>query len=195
MTALAARRPHHRGSRFWDVETFLEFYATRPDEERWQLVDGLSMMVAPPTFTHQRIVGNIGALLENAVAARSTEVVFRFLVCVPGQADFCAAPDLIVAADEPSHSYFAESFVLAAEVSSQFDSHELIDRKLELYRSHPDNLYSLTVDQDSVHVTLYARESGWTKQDFRSLTDVVELPAFRFRATLAEIYAGTPLAR
>ena len=70
---------------------------------------------------------------------------------------------------------------------------EMIERKLELYRSHPDNLYCLTIDQDSVHVALYARESGWGRTDLRSLDDVLTLPAFGFQARLADLYEGTPL--
>lgn len=71
----------------------------------------------------------------------------------------------------------------------------MIERKLELYQTHPDNLYCLTVDQDSVHVTLYAREAGWQPTQLRRLDDMLGLPAFGFSATLAQIYAGTPLAR
>ncbi len=71
----------------------------------------------------------------------------------------------------------------------------MIERKLELYRGHPDNLYCLTVDQDSVHVTLFARDQDWARVDLTSLADTLKLPAFGFEATLADIYKGTPLAR
>ena len=70
----------------------------------------------------------------------------------------------------------------------------MIERKLELYQSHPDNLYCLTIDQDLVHVTLYARENGWARTDLQSLDGMLRLPAFGFEARLAEIYKGTPLA-
>ena len=71
----------------------------------------------------------------------------------------------------------------------------MIERKLELYQSHPENLYCLTVDQDSVHVSLYAREQGWRHTDLRALDDCLALPSFGFEARLSDIYAGTPLAR
>ena len=151
------------------------------------------MMVAPPTFAHQRIVSNVQSLLDRALEGNPLETIYRFLVRVPGVRDFCAAPDLIVTESETANEYLAESLCLAVEVSSEFDSHEMIDRKLELYQSHPDNLYRLTIDQDSVHVALYAREAGWQKADLWSLDDVLKLPAFGFEATLADIYKGTPL--
>jgi hypothetical protein len=72
----------------------------------------------------------------------------------------------------------------------------MIDRKLELYQSHPDNLYCLTIDQDSVHVTVDARGAGgWTRSELTSLDGLLRLPAFGLEATLADIYKGTPLAR
>ena len=37
MTA-TARQP-----RKLDIETFLAFYETRPDEEQWQLIDGVAL--------------------------------------------------------------------------------------------------------------------------------------------------------
>ena len=34
------------------VDTFRAFYASRPDEEHWELIDGVAMMMAAPTLTH-----------------------------------------------------------------------------------------------------------------------------------------------
>ena len=50
MTALAsADLTTTADPRLWTADQFLDFYMTRPDEERWQLVDGLAMMMVPPT--------------------------------------------------------------------------------------------------------------------------------------------------
>ena len=35
-------------------EEFLGFVAKRPDGERWQLIDGVAVMMPPPTKAHQR---------------------------------------------------------------------------------------------------------------------------------------------
>jgi hypothetical protein len=195
MPALAARQFDPGDSRVWNIDRFIEFYMTRPDGERWQLVDGLGMMVAPPTFAHQRIVSNLQSLLEEALEGQPFETIHRFLVCVPGLSDFCAAPDLIVTSQAVDDAYVTDSFILTAEVSSEFDPHEMIVRKLELYQSHADSLYCLTIDQDSVHVSLFVREKGWARVDLRSLDDVLRLPSFGFETTLADIYKGTPLGR
>lgn len=45
----AAQRQRPRLS----VELFRGFLESRPDEERWELIDGVAVMMAPPTLAHQ----------------------------------------------------------------------------------------------------------------------------------------------
>ena len=52
------------------VEAFRAFYQGRPDEERWELIDGVPMMMAPPTFLHQRIASNLERMLNDALETR-----------------------------------------------------------------------------------------------------------------------------
>ena len=104
-------------------------------------------------------------------------------------------PDLLVVRANAHFERYADDFLLIGEIVSPSNNAEMIERKLQLYRSHPENLYCLTVDQDAVHVALWALEHGWGQTDLRSLDDTLALPAFGFRSRLAGIYAGTPLAR
>jgi hypothetical protein len=66
MSALGRKRVERRDPNLWTADQFLEFYMTRPDEERWQLVDGLPAMMVPPSRLHQRIAGNVFKLLARA---------------------------------------------------------------------------------------------------------------------------------
>ena len=195
MTALQSRR--ERDPRLWTADRFLDFYMTRPDGERWQLVDGLAMMMTPPSFVHQRIVGNLEELLRARLNAHRPDLFAYGNVGlrIPGVPDFHPQPDLVVCAAESAYRYYTDDFILVAEVASPSNSAELMERKLELYRSHPDNLYCLTIDQDAVHVAVFAREAEWTRTDLWSLDDVLALSEFGFEARLADIYKGTPLAR
>ena len=195
MTAVQSRR--ERDTRLWTADQFLDFYMTRPDEERWQLVDGIPTMMVPPSFLHQMIARNTFSLLDRALETHRPDllVFYETGVRIPGVVDFSPIPDLLVVPAEADFARYASSFLLVAEVISPSNTMEAIERKLELYRSHPDNLYCLTVDQDAVHVTLYARENGWMPTHHRALDDELKLPAFGFRARLADIYKGTRLAR
>ena len=195
MTALQSRR--ERDTRLWTADQFLEFYTTRPDGERWQLVDGLPMMMTPPSRWHQKISKNLLGLLDRSLEVHRPELeaYYEVGIRIPGIDDFSPMPDLLIVRRDDDFQRYAERFVLVAEVISPSNTPEMIERKLELYRTHPDNLYCLTVDQDAVGVTLYAREAGWARTDLQSLNDILKLPALGFEARLAEIYKGTPLAR
>ncbi len=46
------------------IELFRAFYSTRPDEERWQLIDGVAVMMPPPIPAHQRIASNLEGLAQ-----------------------------------------------------------------------------------------------------------------------------------
>jgi Uma2 family endonuclease len=60
MTALAQR------SRKLSIPEFLSFYDTRPEEERWELIDGAALLMTPPFPAHQRIASNLERLLNDA---------------------------------------------------------------------------------------------------------------------------------
>lgn len=189
--------PAHHDPRLWTADQFLDFYMTRPDEERWQLIDGLAMMMTPPNRLHQRISFNLERLLNDALEGHRPDL-FAYAgvgLRIPGLSDFNPQPDVVVCSSQADRTYYTDRFYLTAEVLSPSNSAEMIERKLELYQTHPDNLYCLTVDQDSVHVSLYGREAVWRPTQLRRLEDVLALPAFGLSATLAQIYAGTPLAR
>src|SRR5918998_978200 len=178
MTAASARQG--RDPRLWTADQFLDFVTTRPDEERWQLVDGIAMMMVPPSFTHQRIGRNLFALLDRALTAFRPDLVvfYETGVRIPGVEDFNPMPDLLVVRSDANFERYAEHFQLVAEIISPSNTAEMIERKLELYRSHPDNLYCLTVDQNAPHVAVWARQNGWTRTDLRSLDDALDLPEF-----------------
>lgn len=196
MTALAKKILPETGSGLWTADQFLEFYMTRPDQERWQLVDGLAMMMVPPTPRHQRLGRNLLRLLDRSLQRNrpELEVLYELGIRIPGIEDFNPEPDLLVLAASDEFDRYVDRFFLVAEVISPSNTAEMIERKLAIYPRHPDNLYCLTVDQDSIHVTLYARDSNWEPVDLRSLDDVLRLPAFGCEAKLSDIYKGTPLA-
>jgi Uma2 family endonuclease len=197
MTALARQKPQEAGSGLWTADQFLDFYMTRPDEERWQLVDGLAMMMVPATPTHQKLGKNLIYLLDRALRRNrpGLEAFYELGVRLPGVDDFNPQPDLLVMDLAALSERYVSRYYLVGEVISPSNTAEMIGRKLELYRSHPDNLYCLTIDQDSVHVALWSREDAWARTDLRSLDDVLKLPAFGFEAKLADIYEGTTLAQ
>ena len=57
-----------------DVDEFMAFLETRPKGEHWDLIEGVAVMMAPPSYAHQRIVSNLCNLLNSAFAAQSLDL-------------------------------------------------------------------------------------------------------------------------
>jgi Uma2 family endonuclease len=51
-----------------DIDEFMAFIAPRPKEERWHLIEGIAVVMAPPSVAHQRIALNLCELLDRALA-------------------------------------------------------------------------------------------------------------------------------
>ena len=49
-----------------DVDEFMGFLEMRPKEERWHLIEGMAVMMAPPSLALQRIALNFCELLNRA---------------------------------------------------------------------------------------------------------------------------------
>jgi Uma2 family endonuclease len=69
-----------------------------------------------------------------------------------------------------------------------------IAAKRQRYLQHPDNLYFLLIDQKRVRVEVMARPAGWREVVLEGLDAVLSVPEWSFRASLADLYRGTPLA-
>jgi hypothetical protein len=53
------------------VASFRAWLTSRPDEEHWELIEGVPMMMTPPNRRHQRIANN----LENFLMMRSNVTI------------------------------------------------------------------------------------------------------------------------
>jgi Uma2 family endonuclease len=180
------------------VEAFRAFYQGRPDEERWELIDGVPMMMAPPTFVHQRIASNLERLLNDALETRDpTRAAYQRggLNLKRAVANYDPEPDVVVvdivlAPDQ----HYVDRFYLAAEVVSDSDRKTLAGKR-EIYKLHRNCSCVLTVRQDRCHVRIDARTAaGWQVKLLAKPADVLALPDFGLRCRVGELYKGTPLA-
>jgi Uma2 family endonuclease len=181
------------------VELFRGFVEGRPDEEHWELIDGVAMMMAPPTLAHQRIASNLERLLLDALESHApTMTAFQAIGINLGPAvqDYDPEPDVVVTdnatAERPGERY-ANRFYLVAEIVSSSDrSH--VESKREVYKLHEACSCILTVQQDRFEVRIDLRiESGWSDHLLNKADDIVALPAFGLNCRVADLYRGTPL--
>jgi Uma2 family endonuclease len=177
------------------IKDFLAFLRPRPHTERWELVDGVATMMAPPTFAHQYITDNLQHLL-NAHFRLGESDLHAYQqpgVHLTGRNDFMPRPDVAVVAGVAGEEYSSAAFRVVAEVLSRSNSKAHIARKLRRYRANPDCLHVLIIQSRRIGAEVHSRGEGWTVQSFDDPTAAIALPALGFTCRLADLYRGTVL--
>jgi len=178
-----------------DVDEFMAFLETRPHGEHWELIEGVAVMMAPPSYAHQRIVRNLCELLNGAFAARSLDLFAYFDAGVrsPGVRNFQSEPDVVVVPGVAGYDLYSEHFQLVAEVLSPSNTRTEIELKLRRYREAPDNLYAVVIEPREFLVEIYARSRNWQLMALTIADDSIDMPEFGLRCRVADLYWGTPL--
>jgi Uma2 family endonuclease len=194
MAGIAQRSPPRLS-----VELFRGFLEGRPDEERWELIDGVPVMMAPPTLDHQWIAGNLQALLNSAF--KRLALKFRAyqrpgVNLGPSIGDYDPEPDVaVIDADanrDPGRRY-ADRFYLAAEIVSKSDQ-TYIESKRAVYMQHEACKCILTVQQDRYDVRVDLRTgASWTEQTLTNPDDQLVPTEFGLSCALSDLYEGTAL--
>ena len=193
------RADPYRG--FWD------FIESRPDEEKWELIEGQIVMQARPSLIHQAIVINLQRLLNAGLEQSGSSWIAIHDPAIdlrPFITGHTYVPDVAVidaGTIEPDQNV-VEGCYLAAEILSPSDHRKLpgtrqkkIDVKLAGYEALPHCQAVFLIEQKSSTLTLSAR-TGETRIRAR-LTgdDRLVLPGFGLDCAVADLYARTPVAR
>jgi Uma2 family endonuclease len=184
---------HYPGT--MDVNEFMGFLEMRPKEERWHLIEGFAVMMAPPSLAHQRIALNLCELLNRAFVAQRRDLYayHEIAIRLPDVINFQPEPDVVVASGIASYESFAEDFQLVAEILSPSNARAQIDIKLRRYREASHNLYVLVIEPREYSVEIYARSRGWEPVTRKRADDPLELPEFSLGCVVGDLYRGTPL--
>ena len=179
------------------VEEFYAFTDTRPDEEKWELIDGEPILNASPSPVHQWIVRNILIALGN----RERELKASWAI-LPGlgirvsrinrpEPDLLIMPRAAFSAD-PAQRDTGE-MIAAFEILSPSMADRDLRWKRTAYTSLPSLTHYIVVAQDAVDVVVFARDTGFAERRYRSLSDTIELPALGILLPVSEIYRDTGL--
>ena len=178
-----------------DVDEFMAFLEARPDGEHWELIEGVAVMMAPPNYAHQRIVGNLCQLLNSAFAVRNLDLFAYFDVGVrsPDVRNFQPEPDVAVVPGVAGYDLYSERFQLVAEVLSPTNRRQEIDLKLRRYCEAPHNLYAVVIQPREFLVEIYSKRASWQPAILTKPDDPIEMPEFGLRCRVGDLYVGTPL--
>ena len=179
------------------IAEFYEFTDRRPDDEKWELIDGEPILNAAPSRLHQGIVKNV--LFALTLRERELSAAWEVL---PGLGVRVSEtnrpePDVIVLPRTSASTDLASRDRSDALVAFEVLSPSTKDRDLRWKRTAYTSLASLThyvvIAQDAVEVVVFARDNGFAEKRLRSLNGSVEVPALGISLPLVEIYRGTSL--
>jgi Uma2 family endonuclease len=178
------------------VEIFRSFYAGRPDEERWELINGVATKLATSTRAHQRIASNLERLLNDVLERHSPTLATYQRVGVnlgPNAQNCDLEPDVTVVDAEGKDERYSDRSYLAAEIVSASDSAR-VESKRSIYKLHEFCTCILTVQQERFELRIDLRtDGGWSEQILNKPEDILALPDFGLRCKLSDLYRGTPL--
>jgi Uma2 family endonuclease len=177
------------------LEDYLE--GEKLAEFRHEYVDGYVYAMAGASDDHNRITGNIFAVLHAALRGKrcepfSTDMKVKI---PPTFADVFYYPDVMVVCDPGDNSkYFRERPSVIFEVISPETERTDRREKALAYRQIPTIQAYVLVEQDRVAATVLLRaDQGWQSEMLEESSSVIKLPAIGVEIPLQRIYERTSL--
>jgi Uma2 family endonuclease len=179
------------------VEDYFAFTDTRPDNEKWELIDGEPILNASPSPLHQTILGNLVYLLGSLqrLKQQSWEAIPGIGVRVSDTS--LPEPDVFIlpAGTVRREPYRRETreVIVAFEILLPSTAERDLRWKRTAYTSLPSLTHYIVVAQDTVEVVVFARDAGFKERRIRSISESLELPLLGISLPLSEIYHDTGL--
>jgi Uma2 family endonuclease len=174
------------------VAQFLAFCDGQTSPERWELIDGVPVMMTGGTAGHSLLIGNVFRALDPAARQRGCRAMTSYLARVSDENAF--EPDVLVQCGpiEREHRHTGDP-VIVVEVLSRSTLRKDRVLKFEHYRTLEALQQIVFVYQDSVRVESWLRQQGdWMNEPLLLLTpeDQLAFPVLGASAVLADIYDG-----
>jgi Uma2 family endonuclease len=178
------------------IEEFLAFMDSRPDGERWELIEGVAVMNAAPTSWHQRIALNIGIALDIAKSTQGASWTPNLGIGtrVPNSPNSLPQPDVFVQESALTGLPVTSDAIVIFEVLSKSNTKADQAWRKRVYASVPNCQQHVTVSMKSAEVAHYDRADGWAGTTVKGLDATLALPAIQTEVSLREIYRWTPIA-
>ena len=180
------------------MRQFHAFRDSRPEEEKWELIDGAPFLPDRPTILHQRLASRLEELLNRRLetAKPAWRAIFRANVWIKGDKKYNPWPDVTVT-DTAIRlgQIYARRFYLVAEILSESDKKEVLEAKLRYYQDHEHNRCVLFVRQDQIGAVQHDRQArgGWRRRQLTRPGAGLTFPDIGTIGRLGDLYRFTPL--
>jgi Uma2 family endonuclease len=177
------------------VEEFLAFYDSRPDGERWELIEGQPFLSPSPTEWHQRIALNIGNALDAAKLQKNATwtALLGIGTRVPVSPNSLPQPDVFVKAGAPSDASVTDDALIIFKVLSKSNTKSDQAWRKRVYASVPNCQHYVTISTKTQEATRYDRADGWLGETMAGPKTMLSLPAIDMKIPLSDIYRWTSI--
>src|SRR5947209_3252743 len=176
------------------ADEFFAFTATRPDDEKWELIDGEPIMNASATRLHAIIAGNIFGLLQPFWPGRHEQWEVLQALSVRLTNTSVPVPDVLVRPNLPVEGSECDDMVIAFEVLSPSTADRDLRWKRRAYAMLPSLQQYVVLAQDAVEGYSYERHNSFAERRFESPDSRIDLPTLGMSLRVGELYIGTGLS-
>ena len=181
------------------IADYEAFIAERPGEERWELVDGVIVMMTNPTENHGQIAMNLAAPLKatlDAAGCRTYVGGMRVQASEDRAGGDCAIPDIVVRCGPSRNRTFITDPILVVEVLSRSTMDHDRGPKLAFYKRLTTLHHIVLIYQDQMRVEHYRREEqGWFLRSLTRTVDRLWFDQLDFGIDLDALYFDVPVLR
>lgn len=173
---------------------FVAFLDTRPDDEKWELVEGRPVLSPSPVFRHQMVVRNLIYELTSTLRQRSAPWAVIPGIGVKVDEFNAPVPDVMVRPLDSLEGSFCDDMLVAFEVLSPGSARRDRKWKRQVYAALPALQTYVMVSPAKVEVTVADRRSDFAETILRDLSTSLDLPSLGVALPVASLYRDTGLA-
>ncbi|KQP51928.1 hypothetical protein ASG40_04860 [Methylobacterium sp. Leaf399] len=184
--AVAARRYTHM-----TVAEFRTWVEAKPDWERWELLDGVPILMSPPRERHQGIVANLIVALSPVARDKGCRALPGLAILSEAMDDFAPIPDVVVRCGPLLPDGYAPDPLLVAEVLSPSTLSTDRGRKVDFYQTVETLRHILIVYQDEARIEVFRRSGpGEWDRTVLGLDAAIDLPELGGAVAVRDVYTG-----
>jgi Uma2 family endonuclease len=178
------------------IEAFRAFIDDRPDDEKWELIDGEIVLNPTASNRHQVIVGTLIHQLHRAresVGGR-WQILPGIGTRVPDDAHNEPVPDVMIIPSLSDVSNWTFDALATFEVLSPFSLRRDMVRKRGFYSRVEKLTHYIVLAQDRHEATVFARANNFEPTVLKEAGDAIEIESLGVSIRLADIYRDVPLS-
>lgn len=186
---VALRQPRKRMT----LAAFLEMAWAAPDEERWELIEGEPVLMAPQSERHQVIVSNLLAALRTLAERQHCRAVPGLGLLNDFRDDYAPIPDVVVRCGPLLPDGYARDPIVIAEVLSPSTMSNDRGFKAGFFKELQTLRTFLLVYQDELRVEAWQKQGAEWRVSVHGRDGVIDLPELQGFLAVADVYAGSDL--